>query len=163
MIDEKVAGKTFSLDELCLLTGFPKRTVRYYIQLGLVSRPIGEARGAKYADEHLGQLLRVKKLSSDGVSLERIKEILAGGDSPVPHRLRRPGAVDVRSHIYVAPGVEIQIDPKEAGLTPEQLRGLVGELMRFLGGIAEEGTAEKSAESGAFAEGVLAEEDESRK
>ena len=122
-------AKTFSLDELCLLTDFSKRTVRYYIQLGLVSRPVGEARAAKYTGEHLSQLWRIKKLSEAGVSLERIREVLAGEDSPVPPRERRPGAVEVRSHIYVAPGIEVQISPEEAGLSPEQLRKFVREVM----------------------------------
>ncbi len=122
-------SKTFSSDELCQLTGFPKRTVRYYIQLGLVSRPVGEARAARYTEEHLRQLLRIKELSAAGVSLERIREVLAGGESPVPPRRQQPGEVRVRSHVYVAPGIEVQIDPEEAGLTPEQVRAFVKEIM----------------------------------
>lgn len=121
--------KTFSLDELCQLTDFPKRTIRYYIQLGLVSRPVGEARAARYTTVHLHQLLRIKELTVAGVSLERIREVLAGGKPPVPLRHRRPGDVEVRSHIHVAPGVEIQIIPEEAGLSPENLRAFVGEVM----------------------------------
>ena len=125
-----MSAKTFSLDELCQLTDFPKRTIRYYIQLGLVSRPVGEARAAKYTNEHLGQLLRIKELTTAGVSLERIREVLSGEEPPVPPRPRRPGAVEVRSHVYVAPGLEIQIAPEEAGLTPEQVRMLVREVMK---------------------------------
>jgi Predicted transcriptional regulators len=132
-VDKKIAPKeSFSLDELCLLTDFPKRTVRYYIQLGLVSRPVGEARAAKYTGEHLRQLLTIKRLSSGGVSLERIKEILEGEEAPVPPRPRRPGSIEVRSHIFVAPGIEIQIAPEEAGLTPEQVRAFTREVMRLL-------------------------------
>lgn len=132
-MDKKIAPKeSFSLDELCLLTDFPKRTVRYYIQLGLVSRPVGEARAAKYTGEHLRQLLTIKRLSSGGVSLERIKEILEGEEAPVPPRPRRPGSIEVRSHIFVAPGIEIQIAPEEAGLTPEQVRAFTREVMRLL-------------------------------
>lgn len=132
-MDKKIASKeSFSLDELCLLTDFPKRTVRYYIQLGLVSRPVGEARAAKYTGEHLRQLLTIKRLSSGGVSLERIKEILEGEESPVPPRPRRPGAIEVRSHIFVAPGIEIQIAPEEANMTPEQVRDFTREVMRIL-------------------------------
>ena len=124
-------AKTFSLDELCLLADCSKRTVRYYIQLGLVSRPVGEARAAKYTGEHLSQLLRIKKLSEAGVSLERIREVLEGEDSPVPPRKRLPGTVEVRSHIYIAPGIEIQISPEEAGVSPEQVREFVREVMKL--------------------------------
>ena len=128
-----MSTKTFSLDELCGLTGYPKRTVRYYIQLGLVSRPVGEARAAKYTDVHLGQLLRIKELTAAGVSLERIREVLQGGEHPVPPRRPKPGAVEVRSHIYVAPGIEIQVVPEEAGLSPEELRAFVREVMSLAG------------------------------
>ena len=124
-----MSAKTFSLDELCQLTGYPKRTVRYYIQLGLVSRPVGEARAAKYTGEHLAQLLKIKEFSMAGVSLQRIREVLSGEDPPVPPRQRHAGSVEVRSHIYVAPGLEIQIAPEEAGLTPEQLRAFVRKVM----------------------------------
>jgi len=125
-----MSAKTFSLDELCQLTDYPKRTVRYYIQLGLVSRPVGEARAARYTGEHLAQLLKIKEFSAAGVSLQRIREVLAGEEPPVPPRQRQAGSVEVRSHIYVAPGLEIQIAPEEAGLTPEQIRAFVREVMK---------------------------------
>jgi DNA-binding transcriptional MerR regulator len=123
-------SQTFSLDELCTLTDFSKRTVRYYMQLGLVDRPIGETRSAHYTSSHLDQLLRVKQLTGAGVSLERIREVMAGGDTPVPTRQRRPGSIEVRSHLFVAPGLEIQISPEEAGMTPEQVRTFVREVMQ---------------------------------
>jgi len=61
--------KTYSIDDLCQLTNLPKRTVRYYIQLGLVDRPVGETKGAHYLDGHLDQLLRVKKMTEARVPL----------------------------------------------------------------------------------------------
>ena len=122
--------KSFTLDELCTLTDLTKRTVRYYMQLGLVERPIGETRAAHYTNRHLDQLLRVKQLTEAGVSLERIREVMAGGDTPVPTRQQRPGSIEVRSHLFVAPGLEIQISPEEAGMTPEQVRAFVREVMQ---------------------------------
>jgi DNA-binding transcriptional MerR regulator len=125
-----MSEKSFTLDELCTLTDLTKRTVRYYMQLGLVERPIGETRAAHYTSRHLDQLLRVKQLTEAGVSLERIREVMAGGDAPVPTRQRRPGSIEVRSHLFVAPGLEIQISPEEAGMTPEQVRAFVREVMQ---------------------------------
>jgi DNA-binding transcriptional MerR regulator len=125
-----MSEKTFTLDELCTLTDLTKRTVRYYMQLGLVERPIGETRAAHYTSRHLDQLLRVKQLTEAGVSLERIREVMAGGDTPVPTRQRRPGSIEVRSHLFVAPGLEIQISPEEAGMTPEQVRAFVREVIQ---------------------------------
>ncbi len=124
-----MTDKTFTLDELCTLTDLPKRTVRYYMQLGLVDRPIGETRAAHYTGRHLEQLLRIKQLSDAGVSLDRIREVLSGAQAPVPMRQKRAGSLEVRSHLFVANGIEIQIAPEEAGMTPEQVRAFVREVM----------------------------------
>lgn len=129
--------KTFTLDELCALTDSPKRTVRYYMQIGLVDRPIGETRAAHYLSRHLEQLLRIRQLTEAGVSLERIREVLAGGETPVPVRQRRPGAIEIRSHLYVAPGIELQISPEEAGMSPEQVRALISAVMQAFQSIKE--------------------------
>jgi len=116
---------TYTLDQLCALSDMTKRTVRYYMQLGLVDRPVGETRAAHYTTRHLEQLLQIRKLADAGVSLERIREVMAGAESPVPERVRQPGAISVLSHVFIAPGVELQIDPQAAGLSPEQLRAFV--------------------------------------
>jgi DNA-binding transcriptional MerR regulator len=118
-------SKTFTLDELCALTDFSRRTVRYYIQLGLVPRPVGAGRAARYTVSHVDRLLQIKKFTDTGLSLERIRESLGDEPASLPPRRRRPGDVDVRSHLFVAPGIELQISPEEAGLGPERLREFV--------------------------------------
>ncbi|MFM7025425.1 MAG: helix-turn-helix domain-containing protein [Limnohabitans sp.] len=119
----------FTLDQLCTLADCTKRTVRYYVQLGLVDRPVGETRAARYGRRHLEQLLQIRQLSESGVSLERIREVLGGDTPPVPAKARAPGSVQVRSHVWVAPGVELQIDPQEAGMPVEQLHNFVQAVM----------------------------------
>ena len=113
---------TYTLDELASLAGLPPRTVRYYIQLGLVDRPEGETRAARYGTRHVEQLLQVRKWSEAGVSLERIGEILAGEPPAVPPKPRAPGTVEVWSHLVLADGVELTLEPSRAGLSPEQVR-----------------------------------------
>ena len=124
-----MAPTSFTLDDLCSLTDFSKRTVRYYMQLGLVDRPIGETRAAHYLEAHLQQLLRIKKLTDAGVSLERVRDVLTGGDEPVPARAKKPGSIEVKSHLFVTQGIELQISPDEAGLSPDQVRALVKAVM----------------------------------
>lgn len=121
---QKTPERTYTLDELCTLAELPKRTVRYYIQLGLVDRPVGETRAAHYLSGHLEQLLQIRKWSEAGVSLERIGELLAGETPPVPPRPRGAGSVEVWSHLVVADGLEITLEPSRAGLSPEQARAL---------------------------------------
>jgi len=122
--------KRFSLDDLCTLSDTSKRTVRYYLQIGLVDAPIGSTKAAHYLPKHLEQLLTIRKLSDAGVSLDRIREVLAGEAPPVPPRQRKPGAVEVRSHLFIAEGVELEISPERSGLSPEQVRALVRAVMQ---------------------------------
>lgn len=130
--------QTFTLDDLCTLTELPKRTVRYYIQIGLLDRPEGEKRGAYYLPSHLDQLLRIRKLAQSGVSLDRIREVLSGEPAPVPARPRGPGSVEVWSHLVVADGVEVNIEPGRAGLTPEEVRQFFRAVMQSYGQIKKE-------------------------
>ena len=116
--------RTFTLDEVCTLVDLPKRTVRYYIQLGLVNRPEGETRAARYFPRHVEQLLQIRKWTEAGVSLERIRELLSGEAPPVPPRPRAAGTVEVWSHLVVADGIELTLEPTRAGLSPEAARAL---------------------------------------
>ena len=115
---------TWTLDDLSALVDLPKRTVRYYIQLGLVDRPEGETRAARYGTRHVEQLLTIRKWSEAGVSLERIRELLTGAAPPVPPRPRAAGTVEVWSHLVIADGLELTIEPGRARLTPEATRAL---------------------------------------
>jgi len=129
----------FSLNELCAMTDFSLRTVRFYMQEGLVSRPLGEKKGARYTKDHLEQLLSIKKWQAAGLSLERIKELLAKPDElDVPEKPRWPGMVEVWSHLHIADGVELHIEPKRAGLSPELLREFLNQVMKSYEGIKRE-------------------------
>ena len=126
----EIDDKKFSLDDLCTLSDTTKRNVRYYMQIGLVDPSIGATKAAHYVRRHLDQLLTVRKLSDAGVSLDRIREVLSGEVPPVPPRQRQPGSVEVRSHLFIAEGVELEISPEQAGLSPEQVRTLVRAVMK---------------------------------
>ena len=103
----------------------PRRTVRYYIQTGLVDRPQGVGKGAYYTQRHVEQLLQVRKWQLAGLSLQRIGELLRQpAEGPLPPTPRRPGTVEVWSHLVVADGVELTVEPGRAGLGPEQVRAL---------------------------------------
>ncbi|OGA06433.1 MAG: MerR family transcriptional regulator [Betaproteobacteria bacterium RIFCSPLOWO2_02_64_14] len=116
-------SRTYTLDEIAALAELPRRTVRYYIQTGLVDRPQGIGKGAYYTPRHVEQLLLVRKWQLAGLSLERIGEVLRQPDSgPLPPAPRRAGTVEVWSHLVVADGVEVNLEPGRAGLSPEQVR-----------------------------------------
>lgn len=129
---------TYTLDELCDLSGLSKRTVRYYVQIGLVDRPEGETRAARYFKRHLEQLLTVRRLVDAGLSLERIAAVLKGDPGAIPQVERKPGTVEVRAHIVVADGVEIQVESGRIGLSPEQLRRFARGVIDLFEGIRKE-------------------------
>lgn len=119
----EIPTPNYSIDELAALAELPRRTVRYYIQQGLVDRPIGEKRAAYYTASHLEQLLTIRKWQNAGVSLDRIREILAGPEGSLPPpRPRGPGTVEVWSHLVVTDGLEVTLEPGRAGLSPEEVR-----------------------------------------
>jgi len=122
---------SYQLSELCALVDLPIRTVRYYVQQGLVDRPEGETRAARYGARQLEQLKQIKKWTTAGLSLERIRELLQGEDPDVPERGRRRGTLEVVSRLVVADGVELVIEPSRAGLTPRQVRAFSQGVMRL--------------------------------
>ena len=94
--------KKFTIDTICSHVEMKRRTVRYYIQKGLVDPPEGIGKGAFYSHTHLEQLLSIRKWKAAGLSLGRIQDILEsekGGydtDKPVPPPLtRKQGTVEV--------------------------------------------------------------------
>lgn len=126
-----MANTTYSIDELCVLTDLPKRTIRYYIQLQLVNRPVGETKAAHYTNQHLEQLLHIKRLTDAHVPLERIRQLMQGDltTALAPSSQKAAGTIEVKTHLHVRPGIELQISTHEAGLTPEQLRQLLSNVM----------------------------------
>jgi DNA-binding transcriptional MerR regulator len=135
-------AEKFTLDELCSLVDVPKRTVRFYIQNDLVDRPEGSKRGSYYVRRHMDQLLEIQKWQNAGLSLERIRELLAGrkGEGPLPPiRRRKPGDVEVWSHIMIRDGVELMIEPQQAELTPEQIRKLARGIIKLFQDITGNG------------------------
>lgn len=71
----------FNLDYLAKKTGVSRRTVRYYIQRGLLPPPLGQKRGSYYTEAHLERLQLILKFSAKGVPLIQIKKALSS-DSP---------------------------------------------------------------------------------
>ena len=73
--------RKYSIGELSDLAGVTRRTIRYYVQRGLVPPPLGAGRGHYYTGEHLQLLLSIKLLQDRSLSLEEIERNLAGTKS----------------------------------------------------------------------------------
>lgn len=128
---ENNADSRFTLNQLSQLSNVVPRTIRFYIQMGLMRRPNGNCRGAWYDSEHLETLLRIRRLSEKGMSLEAIRQALIPEDSELAAASERDvPVITTRTHMQVASGVEIVLDPLRAPLSPEAMR-------RFVTAVAE--------------------------
>jgi DNA-binding transcriptional MerR regulator len=111
------------IDELAELGGVSRRTVRYYIQEGLLPPPLGVGRGRHYGKAHLDALLKVKALQEAGRTLDEIRDVLSGSSrrSPIPavRTTILPRAVWRR--YTLAPGVELHV---AADVRPPTATGL---------------------------------------
>jgi len=73
-----VDGTTYKLDELAKAAGTSPRTVRYYVQRGLIPPPSFRGKDSSYSREHLVRLQAIKKLQDAYLPLDAIAAELEG-------------------------------------------------------------------------------------
>jgi DNA-binding transcriptional MerR regulator len=134
--------KRYTLNELSALVDINARTIRFYIQQGVVDKPHGLNKGAYYTEEHLQQLLTVKKYKEAGVSLDRIAQIIheEQGSESIDYRTR-PGQIEVLSRIHLVEGVELSINPERSGLRQQDIRQLSRGILEIIKTLKEENSA----------------------
>src|SRR6266849_5215767 len=64
--------RCYGIKELAELGGVTRRTVRYYVQRGLLPTPLGTGRGPHYTAAHLERLIHIRTLQETGVPLAEI-------------------------------------------------------------------------------------------
>jgi DNA-binding transcriptional MerR regulator len=101
----------YSIDELADLGGVSRRTVRYYVQLGLLPAPQGVGRGRHYGRAHLDRLLEVKAWQEIGLSLDEIRARSGApaGAGRVAPRPSQPLPRTTWRRLTLAPGVELHV------------------------------------------------------
>lgn len=66
----------YKVSELADKAGVTKRTIHYYISKGLLLPPEGSGVNSLYNDEHLQRILLIKKLQSEYMPLNKIREYI---------------------------------------------------------------------------------------
>lgn len=120
-------AKRFSVGELAELGGVSRRTVRYYVQEGLIPTPYGVGRGSHYGPAHLEELLKVKAMQERGMTLETIRRRLSGEAATASMPMADVHALVPRSRwtrMELIPGVEIHISSRRRVPTPKELEEL---------------------------------------
>jgi DNA-binding transcriptional MerR regulator len=130
----------YGIEDLARLGGVTRRTIRYYIQEGLLPAPLGLGRGRHYGSEHLAQLQAVRALQERGLSLDEVRRELSmvppgriapsaarafwdpasGASAPVPASM----PVSAWRRVEVVPGVELHVSGSRPLPSPEGLREL---------------------------------------
>jgi DNA-binding transcriptional MerR regulator len=75
---------TYKLDELAEAAGVSPRTVRYYVQRGLLPAPPFRGRDTVYGAEHLERLQTIRRLQEQYLPLDAIQAELEGRGAPAP-------------------------------------------------------------------------------
>ncbi len=96
--------KKYTIEELGELTGYTRRTIRYYVQEGLIDPPAGRGRGGFYYDSHVQQLLRIKSFQEKGIGITAMVSLMK---KEVPEAVLPSREVMIRYEIV--PGIEVNI------------------------------------------------------
>lgn len=112
----------YSMQQLTEISELPKRTIRYYIQKGLVNRPNGAKKSASYTSLHLEQLLKIKMWKAAGINLERIAHLLS--HSSTEQETQQPGDAQIVCRIFISPGVYLDINRETSQLTDTDVRAI---------------------------------------
>lgn len=115
------------------------RTIRYYTTLGLIDRPAAmRGRTALYGHRHLLQIVAIKRLQAEGLSLADIQRRLTGvGETELAHIARVPplqpspetraagAAAPQRAAFWKAPAADVAAEPSSDGEPAAAVRAAV--------------------------------------
>ena len=133
----------YAIGDLARLAGVSRRTVRYYVQEGLIPAPLGVGRGNHYTRAHLDEIVRVKTLQEAGRTLDEIRAAPAAGRK-APPRERETVTEPERTlwrRLSLCAGVELHIASQVRLPPPSRLQELADWCRQHLISIEEEGKA----------------------
>ena len=130
----------YAVGDLAELGGVTRRTVRFYVQEGLIPPPLGRGRGRHYTRTHLERLLEVRALQERGLALDAIRGRLRHEPiepaAPPPasdletgteSEAESPLSAEARSswtRIQITPGLELHVSRDWRVPPPHQLSRL---------------------------------------
>lgn len=94
-----------TLEELVNISGLPLRTVRFYIQEGLLPGPDSRGKNARYTEEHLERLVWIQRLKEHHRPLREIR-ILLNNMTPVEIKALLEGQEKMQEYLSDFKGKE---------------------------------------------------------
>jgi DNA-binding transcriptional MerR regulator len=131
-----VRNASYKLEELARAAGISPRTVRYYVQRGLLAAPAFKGKDTAYGPDHLVRLRTIRRLQDaffpldviavelERLSPEEIEKVADGGEiprggihvegrvqavAPSPSSTTRQSVGRVLRRFELAPGIELSI------------------------------------------------------
>jgi Ca-activated chloride channel family protein len=95
----RVDAETYKLDELARKAGASARTVRYYVQRGLLPAPAFRGKDTAYTREHLVRLKAIRRLQERFLPLDAIQAELAGKSLDAIEKIAADADARVTYHI----------------------------------------------------------------
>ena len=114
----------YAIEDLANLADVSRRTVRYYVQEGLIPAPLGVGRGRHYAQAHLDRLLQVKEQQAAGRTLDEIRASHGAPDGRTAKKVAAPPDRSVWRRLQLAPGIEVHVAHHITLPGPSRLREL---------------------------------------
>ena len=138
-----------SIGSLADAAGVSRRTVRFYVQRGLLPAPVGLGRGAHYTEAHLARLLEIKTWQEQGFPLDEVRARLGLRDrrasrdrrtsAKYPLEVQAPSEDDAPGNAWfrqpLMSGFELHVAGGRTPLSAEQL----AQLSRHLHAILDQG------------------------
>ncbi len=121
----------WTIDELEDASGLTKRTIKYYVQLGLISPAIGETRSARYTASHLQEIQFIRNLQSKGYSLKQIQEMKPRADDVIPKK-RKVASPHLFLEFYLGQGVYLKFDNNENKFEETKMKELAVKMSELL-------------------------------
>ncbi|MBX3186918.1 MAG: MerR family transcriptional regulator [Labilithrix sp.] len=135
----------YKLEELARAAGTSARTVRYYVQRGLLPAPEFRGKDTAYGREHLVRLRAIRKMQEAYLPLDEIAGVLGSRSIGDIERIAEGAALKVRPkaggsggervcrRIKLAEGVELMIDEEAPGAS----KRLVEEILAMVSSARE--------------------------
>lgn len=105
--------RRYKLDELAQAAGVSARTVRYYVQRGLLPPPVFRGPDTSYGADHLARLERIRELQARHLPLDEIQAVLDGAPVPPAGAIGAPKKTNAQvtewRRVELAPGLELHL------------------------------------------------------
>ena len=127
---KRMGEEIYNIEALGKLTGLNRRTIRYYVQRGILQKPHGGGRGHYYTGEHANRIREIQRLREQGVPIEKMREIFSE-----PQKINQAEEKIATSSVYreeiwhrVTIGEEIEISFRKGGLSERDR----GDIIRYI-------------------------------